>query len=177
MEVWKTIEGYEGLYEVSNLGRVRSLDRVVTQRNRWGNITPHLYRGKILSARKNCKNDYVEVHLFKSEQGERWYRVHRLVAETFIPNPNGYIEVNHIDENKSNNIVENLEWCDRRYNTNYGDRNVKIRNAVAKLSPKDIEKIKLLRDNKSVREIAHMFGISETQVYRILKGVNWRDIS
>lgn len=159
MEVWKVIDGYETLYEVSNLGRVRGLKR-----------------GRMLSPRANQVTGYLEVNLCK-DGTQRTVRVHRLVALAFLPNPSSLPEVNHKDENKNNCSIENLEWCDHRYNTNYGTRNIKIRKAIAKLSSKDIEKIKLLRDNKSVREIAHMFGVSDSQIYRILNGVNWGDVS
>lgn len=163
LELWKAVDGYEGLYEVSNLGRVKGL-----------------LRGKILSPKINCKTGYLEVNLY-SRGKPKTYSVHRLVAIAFIPCGDVALEINHIDENKSNNRVNNLEWCTRYYNTNYGKRNDKLcehmRKTRSKVSTKDVEKIKLLRDNKSVREIAHMFGISDSQVYRILKGVNWRDIS
>lgn len=163
MEVWKAVKGYEGLYEVSNFGQVRGLKR-----------------GRTLSPRANCRTGYLEVNLRRSGT-QKTVRVHRLVAEAFLPNPFGLLEVNHKDEDKNNNSVDNLEWCDRHYNTSYGNRNKvlceHLRKRCAKISPKDVEKIKLLRDNKSVLEIAHMFGISDSQVYRILKGVNWRDVS
>lgn len=103
MEIWKDIEGYEGLYQVSNYGRVKSL--------RFG-------KEKILKARDEG-HGYFQVGLFKDGK-QVFKRVHRLVAEAFLPNPNNYKEINHKDEDKSSNIVENLEWCDRKYNVNYG---------------------------------------------------------
>lgn len=162
LEVWKEVEGYEGLYEVSNLGKVRSL-----------------LRHKILSPKVNCRTGYVEVNLY-GKGTPKTIAVHKLVAIAFIPCNDSQLEVNHIDENKLNNTVENLEWCDRHYNTHYGTRNERLkqhlRKRCAKITPKDVEKIKLLRDNKTVKEIAHMFGISDSQVYRIINGVNWRDV-
>ena len=107
MEEWKDIKGYEGRYQVSNLGRVKSLNYNRTNRE------------KILSLNKHNKNGYYSVQLSKSNVCKR-FLVHRLVAESFIDNPNNYKEVNHKDENKSNNCVSNLEWCDRKYNVNYG---------------------------------------------------------
>lgn len=112
-EEWRNVAGYEGLYEVSNLGRVRSLDRKV--RNRGGVA---LKRGRVLS-QKTAKNGRKVVNLWKDNAG-KMFLVHRLVASAFLPNPDGLQEVNHKDEIVSNNEVGNLEWCDRKYNANYG---------------------------------------------------------
>lgn len=100
-EIWKDIEGYEGLYQVSNLGRVMRNGRT---------LKPNIV-GRGYEAVSLCKNANVTKVL-----------VHRLVAKTFIDNPNNYAQVNHIDENKRNNIVENLEWCTNEYNIAYGTR-------------------------------------------------------
>lgn len=113
-EIWKPVKGFEGLYEVSNLGRVRSLDRKV--RNRGGFA---LKKGKILSDAAVSGHGYRKVGLWKDNMGTNAL-VHRLVAEAFIPNPDNLPEVNHKDENPRNNCVENLEWCDGYYNMTYG---------------------------------------------------------
>ena len=107
-EIWKPVCGFEDKYEVSNLGRVRSLNF----RNKKNDI-------KLLTPLDNGKG-YLQVRLSR-----KWHKVHRLVAKAFIPNPNNYDEINHKDENKSNNKVDNLEWCSRKYNVNYGNRNLK----------------------------------------------------
>lgn len=114
-EVWKDIVGYEGLYKVSNLGRVKSLDRIVTHKNG----RKRLFKGKLITP---FKNEYFMVVLSKNGKKSS-SNIHRLVAQAFIPNPNNLPEVNHIDENKSNNKVSNLEWCTSKYNINYGTRN------------------------------------------------------
>lgn len=112
-EIWKTIPGYEGFYEASTRGRVRSLDRIVNNLNKTDYrkqkiIKPHLVGG-----------GYLELLL--SKDGTKQHKlVHRLIAETFLPNPNMLPQVNHKDENKTNNCVENLEWCTAKYNMNYG---------------------------------------------------------
>ena len=116
MEVWKDIKGYEGLYQVSNLGRVKSLDYKCTGKER------------LLSAGKG-KDGYLHVVLCKDRK-KKTCSVHRLAAEAFIPNPYGLPQVNHKDEIKTNNVVTNLEWCDNKYNSNYGTRNERISKPV-----------------------------------------------
>ena len=105
-EIWKDIPEYEGLYQVSNMGRVKSL-----KYNRSG-------KEKILKFGKT-KNGYLYVNLYKDGKVKH-YDIHRLVASTFIPNPDNLSEVNHKDENKENNHVDNLEFCNHTYNINYG---------------------------------------------------------
>lgn len=114
-EIWNPVKGYEGLYEVSSFGRVRSL----------GNGNSNNSKVRILTPGKNS-DGYLCVVLYKNGK-PNGYKVHRLVAETFLPNLFKEVEVNHIDEDKTNNNVENLEWCDRKYNNNYGTRICRIR--------------------------------------------------
>lgn len=116
MEVWKPIKGYEGSYEVSNLGNVRSLDRYAYSERWKGN---RLIKGHILKPSKTT-NGYLRLELTNKEGKGKKYMVHILVAEAFILNPNKYEQINHKDENKSNNDVSNLEWCTAKYNINYG---------------------------------------------------------
>lgn len=125
-ELWKDIAGYEGYYQVSNLGRIKSLSRIV--KNHLG-----CYKTKEKMLKQNLnKNNYCRIYLSKNGIGKMFF-VHRLVATTFIPNPNNLPQVNHKDENKTNNFVfinddgsvdlekSNLEWCDQKYNSNYGN--------------------------------------------------------
>ena len=102
-EIWKDKKDYEEHYQVSNLGRVKSI--------KFG-------KERILKQRQ-CMNGYYCVNLSKNGIVKSYY-VHRLVAEAFIPNPNNLPLINHKDECKTNNVVTNLEWCDRSYNNNYG---------------------------------------------------------
>jgi len=105
-EVWKDVVGYEGLYEVSNSGKVRML--------RNGNS--HYMAEK--RCQKNNKG-YLTTMLSNKDRSRKRWLVHRLVAIAFLPNPNNYPYINHKDENKENNSVDNLEWCDNRYNVLY----------------------------------------------------------
>ena len=106
--MWKPIAGYDN-YMVSSFGRVKSLNYNGTKRE------------KILKPCKNRKG-YLRVALFKNRKG-KWFRVHRIVAQSFIPNPDNLPQVNHINEFKTDNSVWNLEWCTNEYNHNYGTRN------------------------------------------------------
>lgn len=104
-EIWKDVLGYEGYYQVSNRGGVRSLDRIITDKN--GRSMK--YSGGDLSVQSN-ENGYCTVVLMKNRKGKN-FKVHKLVAETFIPNTRSKAYVNHKDGNKANNTVSNLEWC------------------------------------------------------------------
>ena len=115
-EIWKDIEEYEGYYQVSNLGRIKSLSREKIMPN--GTLC--FTKERILSLNKN-RNGYMSVSLYKNNKRET-FRIHRLVAIAFIPNPNNLTDVNHKDENKENNCVDNLEWCDKSYNNRYGTK-------------------------------------------------------
>lgn len=126
MEEWKPVKNYEGYYEVSNLGRVRSLPRTWTGRNQFGaQFTINRQGGRILKPDYRRKSGTYEVdkHLrvgLSKEGKTKKFFVHRLVAEAFIPNPNNLPIVNHKDENPQNNCCDNLEWCTHKYNSGYG---------------------------------------------------------
>ena len=115
-EIWRDINDFKGLYQVSNLGRVRSIDRMTIYCTGAKRIT----KGMILSISKN-KLGYPQVNLSNKDRSYS-RRVHRLVANAFIENPKKYKEINHIDGNKENNTVSNLEWCDRSYNIKHSYR-------------------------------------------------------
>lgn len=111
-EIWKDIPGYENKYQVSNLGNVRSLNY-----KRSGNT-------QLLKLNKTTKG-YPDITLSKNSK-VKTHMIHRLVANAFIPNPNNLPEVNHIDENKNNNCVDNLEWVTSKENANWGTRNQRV---------------------------------------------------
>ena len=138
-EIWKDIEGYEGLYQISNYGRVKSLN--------------YAKQGKEKILKDRISNSgYKRVNLSKSGERKTYY-VHRLVAETFIPNPNGYSEVNHKDEDKSNNNIDNLEWCTSKYNSNYGTRNERQSEKMKGRKLTEEHKNKISEGNKGKKSI------------------------
>lgn len=109
VEEWRDVVGFEGLYQVSSLGKVKSLSKPTYNGKGW-----YLSKEKILKPNILAKG-YLQVDLKKNFQ-RNLLQVHRIVAMTFIPNPNGYPQINHINGNKQDNRVENLEWCDNRHN-------------------------------------------------------------
>ena len=117
MEEWKDIKGYEGLYMVSNEGRVKSVERKVWNS---GKQCYKTIKERILKPGNNGEG-YLIVNLCK-EGNQKFYTVHRLVAQSFLPNPDNLPQINHVDENKKNNCVDNLEWCTNKYNINHGTR-------------------------------------------------------
>ena len=118
-EIWKDVVGYEGLYKVSNKGNVFSVERMVRGKKCGGIILKPRYH----------RDGYLQVMLCKN--GIRKNKlIHRLVLETFVENPNNLPEVNHKDENKTNNDLSNLEWCTSKYNSNHGTRNERARKKV-----------------------------------------------
>ena len=155
-EIWKDIEGYEGLYQVSSYGRVRSIDRFVMNNS----IIKRL-SGKILSP--IIIAGYMYVHLSKNGK-KKHYRIHRLVADSFIPNPDNLPFINHKDCNPLNNSVDNIEWCDAQYNNNYSDRNDKIVKTRSG-RPLKIRVIQTSLTGKVIKEWASVKEISDNTGY------------
>lgn len=129
MEEWKDIKDYEGLYQISNLGRIKSLKRYKKNHSK-----TQMIEEKILLPH-STRTGYICVCLCKDAKPKQ-KTIHRLVAEAFIPNPENKEEVNHIDGDKTNNRVENLEWCTRCENIQHS-----FKNGFHKLSSERIEKL------------------------------------
>lgn len=138
-EIWKDIKGYEGLYQISNLGRVKSLAK--------------LYQGERLMKLREDKDGYLYVGFYKDEV-KKYFRVHRLVAQAFIPNPLNLPLVNHKNEDKHKNQVDNLEWCTAEYNNTYNGRAKRVgeKNRGRKNSKESIERIKIAARNRKRRD-------------------------
>lgn len=142
-EIWKDIKGYEGKYQISSLGRVKSLERYIGKR---------LIKECIKSMRPD-KDGYLFVDLHKDGKEKRLY-VHRLVALTFIPNDNPIVkfQVNHKDENKKNNCVDNLEWCSNEYNYSYNNFSARKRSQEVRES----KRINGILKNKRSRKVLQL---------------------
>lgn len=138
-EVWKDIPNYEGYYQVSNLGRVKSLKRIIIRRDG----KPYLQKEKILQPIRNHKG-YCQCFLTINFKGNS-KAIHRLVAETFIPNPNNLSQVNHKDGNKENNCVDNLEWI-----TNYDNMQHSIKTGLRDVK-KITDKLKVVNSRKIIQ--------------------------
>jgi hypothetical protein len=128
-EIWKDIPGYEGLYQASDLGRIKRVGYEYYGTNQYNCKYKIKKKEKILIPR--LKNNYLGVILTKNKNKKNWL-VHRLVALTFVDNPHKYNEINHKDENPLNNSFTNLEWCSHSYNINYGSRIQKVISKVCK---------------------------------------------
>ena len=131
-EEWRDVVGYEGLYMVSSYGRCLSMGRITIRKNGIQQYT----EPKLISYNMVAGN-YLHYRLWKDNR-EKHMSIHRLVAIAFIPNPNGYLEVDHIDTNKTNNIVSNLRWCTRSMNQQ--NPITRKRNSLSKLGRTDIAK-------------------------------------
>lgn len=149
-ENWKPIKGYEDLYEVSNMGRVRSVDRCVAYKH-YGGLTISKKQGRYLTPQVGKSNPYAYVMLCKNGIKKR-LRLHRVVADAFVPNPNKYPVVNHKDENHTNNCAENLEWCTILYNNNYGMRTQRGAKTQMMKYPKGVEHERLARFRATMKE-------------------------
>ena len=180
MEIWKSVVGYEGFYEVSDMGNVRGLDRVVSR-----GAVAMKRKGKMMNFSLHHKG-YRKASLSKVENGiskQRAFFVHRLVASAFIENPNYKNQVNHIDGNKLNNCVENLEWVTNQENIDHAKRNNLLnkvngeKHGMSKLSSETVKDIKMrLNLSQSNKMIAAIYGIDPTTVSDIKRGRTWKHI-
>ena len=176
-EVWKPIKGYEGLYEVSNTGKVRSLDHV-TEVHRSGKTYMCPHKGAELKPVRR-QHGYLGVMLYgkggHETRGFKTFSVHRLVAEAFVPNPRGLLEVNHIDEDKTNNRVENLEWVTKRENVNHGT--AQSRRAKKAINGKKSVAIRqftkdgvLVAEYPSIAEVHRQTGFAQANICKCAQG-------
>ena len=168
-EQWKDIRGFEGLYQVSNLGNIRSIERIVKYCDDSKSKTNfHTVKEKIKKASLK-DNGYLQVQLYKNNRSQSLY-VHRLVAEAFIGNPNCHKTINHKNLNKHDNRVENLEWC------SYGNNNEHARKNLTFKSGKAIKIECINIDNGATEIITDLLAWCKqnnhdrASVYKVLSG-------
>lgn len=167
-EEWKDIPGYQGVYQISTLGRVKSLERTIVYppSKSYPNGRTRVLKEKVLTPCVD-KKGYQFVQLF-TNGNFRSKKVHRLVAEAFIPNIHNFEQVNHKDENKKNNCVDNLEWCTLIYNVNYGTG--KYRKTLKKRIPVmqyDLEG-NFVREYESATAATKVLGIKQGNAKTLL---------
>ncbi len=168
VETWKDIKDYEGRYQASDLGMVKTFVQAFKTNKgvlKYGIDT----------------NGYPIVKLYSNGKG-RTRKVHRVIAETFIENPNNLPQVNHKDGNKLNNAVENLEWCDQSHNMKHAIRTGLIKkhfgeqSSQAKFTEKQINELRAKHPQFTMKELAIEYGMSKTNVCDIIKRKIWNHI-
>lgn len=160
-EVWRPVKGFETYYEVSNYGRVRSLNYIV----KWSYGKTRINKGKIRKPVRN-KNGYYMLILGDGQGNKKSVYIHRLVAEAFCKNPNGYDTVNHINEIKTDNKAKNLEWCTKEYNNKYNGKNQKHCKPIIQLG-KDLQPIK---EWESARQASQELNIEYKNILSVCNG-------
>lgn len=178
-ELWKPVKAYEGAYEISNLGRLRSLDRWVNSKNN----SKALKKGKLKKPTLN-QYGYYTVRLFKNQKAKN-YSMHRLVAEAFIENPKNKPQINHIDGDKQNNKAINLEWCCASENMKHAYKLELIERKQgpdangAKFTRNQIRKIRYLHDIKKYTQVklSKMYGVSNSIICRIVNRVTYQNVN
>lgn len=177
MEVWKDVVGYEGAYEVSNLGRIRSLDRYIS-----GAFNSKRFIKGVEIKSSLTGNGYLGFNLVKDGKS-KMSKVHRVVANAFIDNNELKPEVNHKDGNKNNNHVSNLEWVTKGENQSHAYKNVLrcskgVNNPSSKLNETNVKNIlKLLDRGVTAKKIAKAFCVAESTIGRIKNGQKWNHIT
>ena len=173
-EIWKPIKNSNGHYEVSNLGNVRSTNYI--------DSLGRSHKEKILTKTFDGKGNYLQSVVWRDGKFKKC-SIHRLVAEAFIPNPQNLPEVNHKDEDKTNNNVENLEWCTHQYNNVYGSKKTAFcgeknpQNKFSKETILEIRRVYKHRDKEfGVTALSKKYGISVPHVCAIVKGNRWANV-
>ncbi len=159
-EIWKDILGYEKMYQISNLGRIKSLKRRT--------INYKCESDKILT-NKISKSGYNYIYLSK-DNNVKGYRIHRLVAQAFIPNPENKPQVNHINGIKTDNRVENLEWCTAKENTIHAEINKLRKRTYKKINQYD-KNYNFIKQWNSLKEAAKHYNKSKSSICEYCKGI------
>lgn len=170
-EFWKQVKGYEELYEVSNYGRLKRLPYKNTNYTKGHKQTySRSFNGGIIKG-SVCRNGYRRVTLTK-DGVNKYFHVHRLVAEAFIPNPDNLPFVNHIDEIRTNNRADNLEWCSCQYNNTYKNARKRFAEAYIKNHSYPVKMFTIsgepVQTFPSIREAAKAVGVTSNTIYRAI---------
>jgi hypothetical protein len=170
MEHWKNIKGYEGLYAVSDMGRIKSLKRISNGRH---------YPESIKNHRFDKKGGHLCVTLCKNGI-KKTPKVHRLVAIAFLKNPHNLPMVNHEDGNKSNNNVHNLKWCDQSYNELHARKTGLKKGLFGEQHPSSkLNKqivIEIRKSEMPINLLAKKFGVSTRTIGKVLSGITWKHV-
>lgn len=182
-EIWKDIAGYEGYYQVSNLGRVKALERVYKQRNGLtGRDNYRTYPEQMMFVEVD-KDGYLKTRLSKDGKQKKFF-IHRLVALNFIPNPDNKPEVNHKSGVKDDNRLDNLEWVTTSENQRHAISNKLYVTAkgedagAAKLTEKEVREIHKLYSEGGVSQayLGKLFNVRDSAISRILNGIRWKHV-
>ena len=164
-EIWRDIAGYEGLYQISNMGRIKSLGRTVPSKGG----SKQYRKERILKTVTNT-NGYWYVDLHNGNGKRKTFSIHRLVCEAFHPNPENKPCVNHIDENKANNAASNLEWCTYKENNNHGTHNARVAKALSKPVGQYTRDGELIKVWQSIMEVQRQLGFNNGYICKAVQG-------
>ena len=177
-EEWRDVVGYEGLYQVSDQGRVKSLERTIIKKDgRKQTVKERILKGT------PDKDGYLKIGLCGSTRKQKWFQVHRLVGEAFIQNPDEKPQINHINDIKTDNRACNLEWSTRRENCNHGSRNERVAKAQSKPVAQYAQDGELIKVWPSTMEVGRQTGFSQGYIslaangkYKQAYGFIWKYI-
>lgn len=170
-EIWKDVKDYEGIYQVSNKGRVKRLEKVIVDK-----IGRKHHKKELILKANPDGSGYLQVNLFDNDGRKKVLKVHRLVGETFIPNSENKPQINHKDEIKTNNCVDNLEWMTSKENNNYGTHNERAGKASGKTRSKPVAQYS--KDGEFVKiwpsqsEAGRQLELSQSNISKAARGIN-----
>lgn len=163
LELWKDISGWEGVYQISTLGRIKSLDRKIIRTTKYTQNEISITEKILATNKNNC--DYLWIRLCDTKRGAIRYFVHHLVAQAFISNPDGKRYVNHLDGDKNNNSVDNLEWCTAKENIRHYRKNQKLFAVIDLTTNNTIGVFQFLID------ASEACGVNVGSISQVLRGV------